>query len=63
MERSWSARNVTLDGVVQDPTSEERFRHGAGSPRFGTTTARGGPRSGSTEVRALADAAGGSAEL
>ena len=29
------SENVTLDGVVQDPTGEEGFRHGGWSSEFG----------------------------
>ena len=36
--------NVSLDGVVQDPTGEEGFRHGAGSPRLGAKAGAGGPK-------------------
>jgi hypothetical protein len=39
--------NVSLDGVVQDPTGDEGFRHGGWFNEFGARTSKSGPRSSS----------------
>ena len=31
-ERSWSVENISLDGVVEDPSGEQGFRHGGWFP-------------------------------
>ena len=36
-----SARNITLDGVVQDPTGEEGFRHGGWFAQVGSNDREG----------------------
>jgi len=38
------SENVSLDGVTQDPTGEEGFRHGGWFGRIGTRTAKRGQR-------------------
>ena len=42
------SENVTLDGVVQDPTGEEDFRPGGWFVEFGAQDFADGPRSSST---------------
>ena len=43
------SENVSLDGVIQDPTGEEGFRLGGWFDQMsGTRTAKSGPRSSST---------------
>jgi hypothetical protein len=39
------SENVSLDGVVQDPTGEEGFRHGGWFGQIGDKGAQSGPRS------------------
>jgi hypothetical protein len=42
------SENVSVDGVIQDPTGEEGFRLGGWFGQVGTRTAKSGPRSSST---------------
>ena len=44
MGRIIVSENVSLDGVIQDPTGDEGFNSADGSPRSGTATEKPGPR-------------------